>query len=310
MRHGKSGGKGLAEIYSVYEIRGLNLDRFINVVKKRGVDLFDIKKYENKRLIVSVSYRDGEKFFAIAEDLCYNIKKVREKGKGYPLLALARSFGFIVGAAAFIMLSVFFNDVIFAFSFSGSGKIYYREVEAYLNKNGVYAFTRFSKIDTEKLEDGILADNPHLSFVSCLKRGNRLEISLALSQEKVGTLSGDVYELRADASGIVEKIKVYRGTAVVSEGDAVAAGDLLVDGYATVKDQTVKINVLASVAVIVSERFVYHSQKACEEENAVVLALSAYEDKEILNTAVVKTQENGLFVYEVTVEYRRVVYAG
>ena len=35
-------------LYTVYEVKGLNLDRLINACKKRGIDLYDIKKYSNK----------------------------------------------------------------------------------------------------------------------------------------------------------------------------------------------------------------------------------------------------------------------
>ena len=67
-------------LYSVYTVTGLNLDRFIDRVKNSGVTLYDVKKTGRKKLKVSVNYADGEKFFAISRDLCYNVKKDGEKG--------------------------------------------------------------------------------------------------------------------------------------------------------------------------------------------------------------------------------------
>ena len=258
MRENSFGGKGVKNVYVVYEVKGLNLDALINVAKKRGVDLYDVKKISNKRLIVSVSFAKSEIFFAIAKELCYNIKKLREKGKGYPLLALGRSFGLIIGAVLFCCLIFFANDLLFAFDFCGSGSVYKKQVKQYLSDNGVKEMARFSSMDLKRLEDGILADNKNLSFVSLVKRGNTLVIELVVAEEEVQKLNGNVYQMTADEDGVIEEIKVYRGTAQVDVGDKVYAGDVLVDGYAVIKEQTVKINVLATVKLKVAFLFVTH----------------------------------------------------
>ena len=60
--------------YSVFEIKGLNLDRLIETLKKRGITLYNVKKKANNRLIVTISAIDSQKLFAISKELCYNIK--------------------------------------------------------------------------------------------------------------------------------------------------------------------------------------------------------------------------------------------
>lgn len=296
-------------IKSVFEVRGLNLDRFINTVKKRGIALYDIKKYSNKRLVLAVNFKDCQKFFAIGKELCYNIKKLREKGKGYPLLALYRSLGVLIGAIIIAVSAYTFNDFIFGFTFTGSGSVYHREVKDYLKSQGVTEFSRFSAFSLERLEDGILADNPHLSFASCVKVGNRLVVDLALSQDKVGTLDGKVYEFYSDVDGVVENIKVYRGTAVVEKGQAVKKGELLVNGVAIIKDKEVKINVLACVTILSEFKYEYRSNNDGEEERAVTFAEQAL-CREPLDEKVIKSQENGEYIYTVTLTYRHVIYAG
>ncbi|MBQ8426504.1 MAG: sporulation protein YqfD [Clostridia bacterium] len=161
-------------VKSVYLIKGLNLDRFINAVRRRGIPLFDVKKLGDKRMLVTVNLSDSAKFFAIAKELCYNIRKVRDKGRGYPIFYLLKNFGLLIGVAVFIAMAVFFNDVVFEISFNGSGKVYGREVKEYLQTVGVKEYSRFSGIDLNALGDRILKNNPHLSFASCKKNGNSL----------------------------------------------------------------------------------------------------------------------------------------
>ena len=133
---------------------------------------------------------------------------------------------------------------------------------------------------------------------------------MALSQEKVGTLDGSVYEFYSDADGVVENVKVYRGTAVVEKGQAVKKGDLLVNGVAVIKEKEVKINVLASVTILSEFYYEYRSEKDGEEDKAVLLAEQALADKEPVSETVLKSQEGDEYVYSVTLTYRHILYAG
>ncbi|MBQ3219593.1 MAG: sporulation protein YqfD [Clostridia bacterium] len=296
-------------VKSTYLIKGLNLDRFINIVQKKGISLYDVKKIGVKRMLITVNFYDCEKFFAIAKDLCYNIKKIRDKGIGYPVFYLLRNFGLIFGAIIFIATAIFFNDIIFELSFSGSGKIYSREVKQYLQSVGVTEYKRFSKVDLNLLGDDILKSNSHLSFATCKKNGNRLEIELVLSKDKVETLNGNLYALYSDVDGVVESVKVYRGTALVVKGDVVKKGDLLVGGYAVIKEQTIKMNVLATVSVIMEKEFIYLSDKDNEEDKARLFAEEEI-DKEIVSGKTIKSFENNKYVYKTTLKIRRVLFAG
>ena len=310
MRKNSFSGKGVKNVFVVYEVKGLNLDALINVAKKRGVDLYDVKKTSNKRLIVSVSFAKSEIFFAIAKELCYNIKKVREKGRGYPLLAISRSFGLIIGAVLFCLLIFFANDFVFAFDFCGSGSVYKKQVKQYLSDNGVKEMARFSSIDLSKLEDGILADNKNLSFVSLVKRGNTLVIELVVAEDEVQKLNGNVYQMTADEDGVIEEIKVYRGTALVSIGDKVNAGDVLVDGYAVIKEQTIKINVLATAILKVQKTFRFVLPIENGDDQALALVEGMLSDVEITGATITKRPYEKEYEYEVTVYYRRIIYAG
>jgi len=62
-------------IKSTYEISGLNLDRLINTLKNRGVTLYNVKKYGNKRLVVSVNLLDRRKFLQSQKNCAIILKK-------------------------------------------------------------------------------------------------------------------------------------------------------------------------------------------------------------------------------------------
>ena len=310
MRKNSRGGKGVIGVYVTYLVKGLNLNALLNHLKRKGIVLLNVKKTSEKSMTVTVNFKQSQNFFAIADKMCYNVKKVKMSGWGYPLYALWSSIGVLVGGIVFLLLLFIMNDYIFSIDFSGSGSIYKNQVLEFLSNNGVKKYSRFSDVNLEELEDITLADNSRLSFVSMKKHGNRLKVELILSSEKVNTLDGKIYALYSDVSGTVESIKVYRGGAVVQVGDSVKAGDLLVSGDVVIKDTPLKTNVLCSVTIIADYYIDYYSPLDNEEQKAELFAEEKLCDKEIVSINVIKTQKENGYLYTVNVKYRRVLFAG
>ncbi len=293
--------------YSVYEITGLNLDLLIKALNRNGIILYDVKKLSNKRLRVRIYSKDDEKFFAITTKMCYNVKKLKNNGKYYPLVFLYRNVGIFIGALILCVLAYVSNDMIFSISFTGSGNVYSSEVVNYLNENGIREFTRFSSVNMSELADGILASSNNFSFVSCAKVGNRLKINLALSEDSIKTLNNNGQELYSDVDGVIEKIKVYRGSQLFNVNDVVKAGDKLVSNIVTVGSSEVNTGCLAYVTIITNFSYTYISDSDNCEELACIYATEALGDMEIVKTEVNKQFKKGKYIYFVTLSYRRVL---
>ncbi len=301
---------GLKGVSTVYAVEGLNVNVLVNRLAKDGVEVQGLKKIGKNRAEITIKSSENKKFFAISKDLCYNIKKIRDRGILSPLLFLFRNIGLVVGCLSFVAAGVVSDDFIFGFTFSGTGSAYKAEIEQYLDERGVTVYSRFSRVDLDALADDILRVSPNMSFVACSKKGNRLQIELALKETDTSTLDGTVQKLESDVDGVVEKIKVYRGTPLVNAGDSVRAGDLLVDGYAEVKEQIVKINVLAYVTIRTQATFEYTSLGENDGKKAVLFALAEAEGEEKNCTAVVCKKVGDKYVYTVTLEFLHTLYAG
>ncbi len=291
--------------YCTYQIDGLNLDRLINHLAKQNFTLLNVKKLSNKRLIVSVNYVDGKKFFAIVKDLCYNIKEVKNTGRDLPFIRLYKRVGLLLGAVVFLFSVLTFNDIILSIDYVGSGSAYKREVEELLSEQKVVQFSRFSSLDLGILQDKILARSESFSFVSCQKKGSRLVVELVLSDKSGNTLTGNVEKMTAQTSGIIENIKVYRGKAMVKVGDLVDTGDLLVNGYATVKEQEVWVGVIAYVSILSEYAYEYVSDEDNLEDVVLELIKNERIEDNVVNEKINKEKSNDKFVYKCTLTVRR-----
>lgn len=306
----KGNGKILDGMYYCsFEIKGLNLDRLIETFKKRGIVLYNVRKLSNKKLQFTSNSSDSEKIFAISKELCYNIKKLGHSGKFYPLVFLARNLGILIGAVVFIVGGYVNNDYILGISYTGSATEYRREVEEFLKDKGITTFTKFSAFNNKVLASEIMGNSPHFSFVSCEKRGNWLQIDLAIQEEGKGGLTGKQGDLYSTFSGEIEEIKVYRGRAMVSAGDSVKKGDLLVSSTVTVGDKELQINVIACITVktVINYQFVSFIDN---ELDAVAFALGKASDKAVIDYTVIKKEVDGEYYYDVTLICRQVIYAG
>lgn len=308
MRKNKINRKNLS-FFTEYKVKGLNSDNLVNILKNKGIILTDVKKKDNKTLFISINYADNEKFFAITRDLCYNIKKVGEKGKLRFFAGICRNFGLIVGACVFFSFCSVSDNYLFNIEYRGSGSIYSREVSEYLSNQGIGKYSKFSDINLPKLSDSIMSVSDNISFAECTKNGNRLIIDLALSTVPPNVLKTDKENILSDVDGEIEYIKVYRGTALKSVGDKVTKGEVVCDGYATVKDTTVKVGVIATVGIKAEYNYTYTSKNDNEEDLAVIFAEITFGDGDITNTIVEKNRlKNGSYEYKVKIFYRKTLH--
>lgn len=313
MRNDKIGGKNLKkdyDVYTLYEINGLNLDGLVNFLQKKGVGVYRVKKIGAKTLRIGIKFCDDRKFFAICNDLWYtDIKKVKEYGKAFPLFFLLRNFGLFIGAVFFICSAAFASDLVLNFEFKGTGAICKREVQEYLSGRGVKKFSRFSDVNLKTLANDVLADNPRLTFVSLSKDGNRLIIDLALKENGQDVIFAEEAPFLSDVNGVIKEIRVFRGTAVKNVGDEVRAGDVIVEPFSGTDENRVGVSVLCYAVIECEYVYEYVSEKDGEEEVALIYAEASLGER-VTEQNVIKTPSDGNFIYKAILKYRRILYSG
>ena len=315
MRRGDNGNNkksfdrvGSKYIYSEYEVKGVNLSSLLNRARKEGILVKNVKFSKEKTLTLWVKVKDEKKFFAITKNLCYNVKRIRNCGKLLFLINLLNSPSIIMGAVIFTLLTIYFSGLILGFSFTGSGKRYSEEVVSLLSERGVKKGVFIFNENLESLSNEIIKSSDKFSFVSLKKKGNRLVVELVLSENKP-YIKGEVKDLLSTESGVIEDIKVYRGTAMVSVGDSVEKGDLLILGQMQVKEKLLEVNALGIVTIKVSREFNYILDSDNDEEKAIAFALSSL-DEEAESVSVDKSEKNGKYYYKVKAYYKRIIYTG
>ncbi len=248
--------KGLLRVK--YQISGTNLRFLPSFLNGRGISVYGYKEISSSCAHAIIDFSDSNKFFAICKNMCYNKKIIGVYGILAPFAILFKHLGLVLGVIAFTLLTYFLNGVLLDIDCVGTGACFEAQTKAVISDFGVKKYSLFKNIDFDGLETEILKTNPKLSFVSVKKQGNRLIVDSVLSDKNPDVLGENSKDLVSGYKGIVESIKVLRGTALVNVGDSVEPNTILVGSYLLGKeDKTYPTYVLATVTIISTEsRFI------------------------------------------------------
>lgn len=205
-------------------------------LKRAKIPVSDCKS-EGADFIFRIKEKHIKKAFAIFANPCYNI---RISGRGSwgrcKNTLFFRPFLFL-GGALFIAAALFCNAFVFKISVTGSGSYLEPEVVRIINSSGAKPFKTLASFDKSSATGAILA-LPQVTFCNISKRGSVLVVDVRVEKENLSFKTDG--NLKADRSGTVEKISAVCGTALVSAGDEVASGDILISSEYLSGEERVK----------------------------------------------------------------------
>ncbi len=291
-----------------YTLSGKKLEILPELLHQRSVSVYEFKILNNDLCKIVIDYKNCRKFFAICNNMCYNIKKVRYKGLLSPFKNAGLCLGGVIGVALFIVICLSLQNYIFAIDVLGSGACYSSQTISVANSVGAKKFAKFSSVNLKELEQKILSTNSGLSFVSCKRYGNRLVISTYLSTSKEEPLINDNKEIISSYNGVLESISVLRGTALKSVGETVSVGDVIVGAYITDKDgETYPSYVVARATVLVEEKRVFSVNSITQDAVKIAVKMAEFDvDGEVVGN---KVSVNGNTI-TVSLTVRHELYGG
>lgn len=213
--------------YVRFTVRGGSEERFLNQCARRGVYLWEITAGENAGACVSAgAYRYLRPCARRAGcRLCLRDKK----GLPFFTVRFRRRPGLWAGAAVFLLVIHVLSLYVWTVRITGNSDVPTAEVESELAANGLYAGARKSGVDPHALQEKLMLQFPKIGWASVNTLGCVTEVRIQEKKDRPEIIERDrVCNIKAAATGQILSLKVYAGTPLVREGDAVAEGQLLV----------------------------------------------------------------------------------
>lgn len=207
--------------YVIISIEGFNLERVINRAAKLG--LWSVKRESYTRLTACArlgAYRELRSYESIRVTL------IKKSGVPVWFLPLRGRTAFFIGAALFMALVLSGGLFVWDISILGADKVSVAEITVMLEEYGIKRWAFIPDLEFKEVETRLMLE-PDIAWASVKADGVEIKVEVVEAERKQVRVPGDIIA-REDA--IIRKMTVVNGTAMVSEGDAVKAGQVLISG--------------------------------------------------------------------------------
>ena len=277
----------------------------LNKLSRAHVPVYDCAQ-SGALFIFGVRDKYVKKVFAIFAHPCYNVTiKHKSALSRFKYFAKTRAFLF-VGAALFAACALLSDCFILKIEVTGSGAYLKQAVLGIVRDTGLEEGSFYRGADEVSIISQVLA-LPNVTFCSVQKSGSVLYIDVECEEESAQR--ANYSSLVADRAGVVQAVVAICGTAAVSAGDTVAAGDVLIAAYTEVNSQEVSCLAVGYARLECTAQINCFAEEDSEQNlNAALSSALLYAgDGEILSqTYTVKTVAEGV-IYSIDFTYLHTV---
>ncbi len=217
--------------YVTIQAEGLMLERFLNECESAHIPLTAMKRTARLRLTARVCAHHRRRLFRIADQMRCEVTELSSHG----LYALSKRFFMrpvlIVCLVLAILAGVLSTQFVLDVHISGVEGTRAEQVLQAAGQFGAKRWSLWSKLNQGELQRSLEKQIPFAQKVLVHKRGVVMDIEIVPYVEGPPLFKkGDVCDIVASQSAVVESVIALDGTPNVSKGDVVRQGDVLIRG--------------------------------------------------------------------------------
>jgi len=216
---------------TTYKVEGLNQLRLLNEFNSKEVTITKISRKSNSEMIICVSQKHTVKFVAICKELCYNISVVKSISGKTAVKLLAKRAGILVGTAIFCTAFILSHLFIWRVEVSGGDYATNRRIETVLRENNITSFSMRRGVDLDGVTR-LIENQDFVAGVSVEIIGTTLVIEYVKALDYLPPDYSEPRDITSRFDAYITRVIARSGTPLVSAGDVVRAGDVLIGAYA------------------------------------------------------------------------------
>lgn len=217
--------------YVEFEIRGKFPERFINLTAKNGIALWNVLP-DGEIISARARLSDYRSMRFLTRKCKTRLRVKRRFGAIFLIHKYRHRMGLLAGAFLFVAICQIFSLFIWEVDVNAPDILSEHELREQLEENGIYVGALKSTVDKSTIERTLTLNNDNISWMSVNLMGTICEVEISPNiksperQEEIEVASN----MKADIDGVITRIEVKNGKAVVSVGEAVVKDTLLVSG--------------------------------------------------------------------------------
>lgn len=171
-----------------------------------------------------------KKYLALTDGKMPDEEKIERTGLFFVASKYRMRLGFFIGAVMFAAILAAASLVVWDINIYGEKTVSEKEIESVLRDYGVYIGAFIPNINTSAAEISLAVAVDDISFASINLRGTVAEVIVHEKADRISDGDSAPSNLIAGFDGQIETVEVLGGMPVVSRGQIVRKGQLLVSG--------------------------------------------------------------------------------
>ncbi len=227
--------------YVIIEVRGFSIERFINLVAKKGIYIWDL--YEtNKGTEMKIAVSDFKKLKSCAKKAKCHIKIKYRFGCPFIINRLKKRQLYIFGVFVFVFLLYLLSSFVWKIEITGNSQIKTKDILSFCETKGFKLGSFKNSIDIIDLKKSLKNNFSQISWVAVEISGTRAKIELRENLPEIKKVDvSKPCDIVAKNDAVIEFIITKKGTPLVKKGDVVLKGDVLVSGKLTINGDATEI---------------------------------------------------------------------
>jgi len=217
-------------------VTGAYPERLLNLCAQENLVFWGLNWYDEHTINLCVRRRDLAEFETLCRRIGCERQVVGRKGLPFFLERFRRRYAFLLGLVCSISAVCILSGFILTIEVSGNTAVSAAEILFQLRTQGVRPGAYGPSLDRKEISQAILLQMDELSWMTLNLYGTRLEVLVmeAVKPPELETEDG-VYDVVATADGLITKLEALSGEALVSVGDIVTKGQVLIRGNVELK---------------------------------------------------------------------------
>lgn len=208
--------------YATISVEGYFIERFINICISKNILLWNMKRKKSSFLYTNIAIKDFKKIRQIAKTTKCHVKIEKKKGLPFVLNKYKKRKIFIGLLIAVIFIIIGLSNFVWNIEIIGDNNIPKEELLSELNQYGLKIGMLKNKVDTKEIISNVRLHRDDIAWIGIKMTGTNAIVEVVEADKKPEIINESEYcNIISDKEGIITKINVQNGTALVKVGDIV-----------------------------------------------------------------------------------------
>ncbi len=216
---------------------GLSPEKLLNISAQNHIRLSGVRRLSYTQLRFSIGPSDYNRLKKLLPEGRYKLNISSSRGLSLMLYAFRARYCLIAGIIISIALAFFASSRVWFVKVRGCQRVSEESVLNILESCGLKWGASVSGEELDEMEKRLMQELPDISWAGISRRGVNIYAYIKENSElPESTPVNKPADVIAAKDGVVEKVTVLQGRAVVTQGQTVRAGDVLISGELVYQD--------------------------------------------------------------------------